>query len=141
MAFEIVWADVLAVVKDAVANAKLAAFSEPDQDVILEETECYVPETYGKLTKTLRRYWAAHVAVQTIVEPAGDGAFTSESIGSVNSSKNQPVNNPQADQGHLETAYGRTFHVLRENFMKTRIISFGIFSGGRIEGVKKDTPL
>jgi len=141
MAFEIFWVDVLAVVKDVEANAELAAFSVPDQDVILEETECYVPETYGKLTKVLRRYWAAHVAVQTIIEPAGEGANTNESIGTVNAGRNQAVNNPQADEGGLETVYGRTFHVLRDNFVKTRIISFGIFSGGRIEGVKKDTPL
>ena len=141
MAFEIIWDDVLAVVKDEDANAVLAAFSVPEQDVILEETECYVPETYGKLTKTLRRYWAAHIAVQTVVEPAGEGSNTNENIGSVNAGRNQAVNNPQADEGHLETVYGRTFNEYRTNFMKTRIIAFGLFSNNRIEGVKKDTPL
>lgn len=140
MAFEIVWNDVLAVVKDPDANAVLAAFSVPEQDVILEETECYVPETYGKLTKTLRRYWAAHVAVQTIVEPAGEGSNTNESIGSVNAGRNQAVNNPQASEGGLETIYGRTYHEYRQDFRKSRIIPFGLFSNNQVTGLGKDAP-
>lgn len=138
MAFEIVWDDVLATAKSI--KDKLALFTVAEQNIIIEEAECHVPETYGKLTKTLRRYWAAHIAEQSTLESAGEGAFTGESIGSVSSSKNQPVNNPQADQGQLETTYGRTYDYYIRKFRKHNIISFGLFSNNQLTGLGKNAP-
>ncbi len=141
MAFEIVWEDVLITAKEAVINAQLVAFTVPEQDAIIEEAECFVPETYGKLTKILRRYYAAHIAAQSLVEPAGEGANTNESIGSVSSGRNQAVNNPQADEGILETVYGRMYAEYIKDFKEHRIVAFGTFANNRLEGFKKDAPV
>ena len=135
MAYEITWEDVLATAKSI--SDKLATFTPEEQEMIIEETNCHVPETYGKLTKILRRYWAAHIAEQSTLDSAGEGAYTSESIGGITSSKNQPVNNPQADQGHLETTYGRMYYHYIEQFKQNNIVSFGIYSGGRLQGFSK----
>lgn len=135
MAFEITWDDVLATGK-AIAD-KLALFSEFEQELVIDEVNCHVPETYGKLTKTLRRLWATHVAEQSTLESAGEGAYTSEVIGSISSAKNQPVNNPSAKEYWGETHYGRGYYNYIIDFQKHNIASFGIFSGGRLKGFSK----
>lgn len=135
MAYEIVWDDVLATAK-SIAN-KLAAFTVPKQEIIIDEANCHVPETYGKLTKILRRYWAAHIAEQSTLESAGEGAYTSEVIGAISSAKNQPVNNPSAKEYWGETHYGRAYYNYIVNFKANNIVSFGIYSGGRLKGFSK----
>lgn len=135
MAYEITWAHVLATAKSI--RDKLADFTVEEQEIIIDEANCHVPETYGKLTKTLRRYWAAHIAEQSTLESAGEGAFTTESIGGVSSSKNQPVNNPQANEGHLETTYGRMYQHYIDQFKEHSIVGFGIYTGGGLKGFSK----
>jgi len=138
MAYEITWDDVLATAKSI--EDKLALFTAEEQEMIIDEANCHVPETYGKLTKILRRYWAAHVAEQSTLESAGEGAFTTEVIGSISSAKNQPVNNPTADQYWGETHYGRAYFNYIKNFKANNIVSFGIYSGGKLQGFKKNIP-
>lgn len=138
MAFEITWDDVLATAK-SIAD-KLENFTPEEQEIIIDETNCHVPETYGKLTKILRRYWAAHVAEQSTLESAGEGAYTTEVIGSISSAKNQPVNNPNAKEYWGETHYGRAYFNLIADFTKHNIVSFGIYSGGRLKGFSKHIP-
>lgn len=139
MAFEITWDDVKLTAKD-IAN-KLAAFTVEAQDMILAEANCEVPEIYGDgWTQILRRYWAAHIAEQSTLESAGEGAIVSAVIGSINSAKNQPVNNPSAEQYWGETHYGRAYFNYIEKFQKRNIVSFGIFTGGQLQGFKKNIP-
>lgn len=137
MAYEITWDDVLATAKSI--EDKLALFTPEEQEMIIDEVNCHVPETYGKLTKILRRYWAAHVAEQSTLESAGEGAYTSEVIGSINSAKNQPINNPSAKEYWGETHYGRAYFNYIVNFQTHNIVSFGIYSGGRLKGFSKHT--
>lgn len=138
MAFEITWDLVLATAKDESDN--LAAFTVPEQTIILDETYLEVPAIYGDgWTQTLRRYWAAHIAVQSMLESAGEGALTSEAIGGVSANKNQPVNNPGAKEGHLETTYGRTYFNYLENWKASRTVSFGILNNARLEGFARST--
>lgn len=134
-AYEITWDDVLATAK-AIAP-KLADFTLEEQELIIDEVNCHVPETYGKLTKILRRYWAAHVAEQSTLESAGEGAYTSDVIGAISSAKNQPVNNPNAKEYWGETHYGRAYFNYIADFRKHNIVSFGIFSGGQLQGFSK----
>lgn len=149
MAFEIVWTtDVLNLVKEADANAALAAFTVPQQDLILAEAYLEVPEFLwdkedtgsGGWTRILRTYWAAHIAVQSTIESAGEGANTSENIGSVSSSNNQSVNNPSAKEGDLETHYGRTYFNYRQKLRGRNIVAFGTVTGGQSTGFKKNIP-
>lgn len=132
MAYEITWQNVLDTAKSEAAT--LAAFSAPQQQLILDETYCAVPPVYGSWTPTMRRYYAAHIAVQSTLESAGEGAITTESIGSVSFNKNQPVNNPQADQPLLETIYGRQYWQMLTDFKDRYQVSFGVYSGGKISG-------
>jgi hypothetical protein len=134
MAYEIIWQDVLDTAKDEATN--LAAFTVPQQTMILDETYCAVPETYGDWTLI----YAAHIAVQSTLESAGEGARTSESIGGVSSNKNQPVNNPSAKESLLETTYGRQYWTYLETFKKRFTIGYGLYSNGRLTGFPIITP-
>lgn len=148
MAFEITWDNVLNIAKNPIESAKLTAFTAPQREDILLEAYLEVPEFLwdkedtgsGGWTRRLRTYWAAHIAIQSTLESAGEGAYTSETIGSVSSNKNQPVNNPNAKQGDLETHYGRTYFRYREKLAKNNIVAFGIFNSGQLKGFKKNIP-
>ena len=139
MAYSITWQDVLDTAKDEVDV--LSAFTASQQQMILDETYCFVPETYGDWTPIMRRYFAAHIAVQSTLESAGEGAYTTESIGGVSASKNQPVNNPAADQPILETIYGRQYWHMLQEYKKRFIIPFGVCgSNNVITGLPKILP-
>lgn len=140
MAYEITWEDVKNTAK--IIADKLDTFTTPQRELILEEANCHVPESYGgKWTKILRRYWAAHIAEQSTLETAGEGAITSDVIGSISASKNQPVNNPQASEPHLETTYGRMYDYYLKRFQARNIVGFGVYSQGRLQGFKKNIPV
>ncbi len=140
MAFEITWDDVKLTAK--IIADKLEDFTAPARQMILDEANCHVPESYGeKWTMILRRYWAAHIAEQSTLETAGEGAITSDVIGSISSSKNQPVNNPQASEPHLETTYGRMYDYYLRKFQSRNIVAFGVYSQGRLQGFKKNIPV
>lgn len=139
MTYEITWDDIKNTAK--FIAEKLDEFTEIQREMIINEAYCHVPETYGALTKTLRRYWAAHIAEQSTLETAGEGAITSEVIGSISSSKNQPVNNPNAHEGHLETTYGRTYQYYIDQFKSNNVVAFGTYQGGRLKGFKKNIPV
>lgn len=138
MANEITWDDVLATAKAEAED--LSTFSASEQEMILEETYCHVPDNYGCYTKILRRYWAADRAVQSLVLAAGEGAKTNENIGSVSAGQNQPVNNPTAEQGHLETTYGRSYYYYITEYRKRYTIPFGIYSAGKVSGLPHIPP-
>ena len=133
MAYEITWQNVIDTAKDE-AEA-LTAFTPEQQTLILEETYCAVPSTYGDWTPIMRRYYAAHIAVQSTLESAGEGAYTTENIGSISANKNQPVNNPQADQPLLETTYGRHYWQYLQDYKKRFVGGLGVYSGGKIHGL------
>ncbi len=136
MACEITWDEVKAVAK--VISAELEAFTTVERDLVLEEVYEEVPAIYGDpLTKILRRYYAAHVAANQLVETAGEGAFTSETIGSVVFGKNQPVNNPQASEEYYETVYGRRYESKKAKFSKRNVIAFGVCVNGDIQGLPR----
>jgi hypothetical protein len=132
MAVVIVWQDVIDIA-DAIAT-ELAAFTLDQQTAILDQVCVHVPEVYGDLTPVLQKYWAAHLANQVFTLAAGEGAETTENIGSVSASRNQPVNNPQANEGHLETTYGRTYQYYLDEFKKRHVVAFGLYSGGKVSG-------
>ena len=136
MANEITWEEVKAVAK-IIAN-DLEAFTETERTLVLEETYDTVKDVYGcPLTKVLRRYRAAHIAANQLIEIAGEGAITSETIGSVTFGKNQPVNNPTANHEELETIYGRRYYDLLEMWRKRNTVSFGVYSEGQILGLPR----
>lgn len=140
MAFEITWDDVLATAK--LIAPKLALFSVPDQTLILDEANCEVPAVYGDgWTQILRRYWAAHIAEQSTLESAGEGAIVSAVIGSISSAKNQPVNNPSAKEYWGETHYGRAYFNYIAKFKKRNIVAFGTLTGNSLDGFKKNLPV
>lgn len=132
------WDDVKAVAKSI--ETELDAIPIDEQTAILNQACVHVPEIYGGYTKPMQQYWAAHVAAQTFVLPAGEGAETTENIGSVSAARNQPVNNPHADQGHLETVYGRQYQYYLDVFKKRSTIAFGLFSNNEISGFPKGNP-
>lgn len=136
MAFEITWDDVKATAK-IIATEKLDLFTETEQDLILNEANLEVPETYGDgWTQILRRYWAAHIAEQSTLETAGEGAIVSAVIGAISSSKNQPVNNPGAKEYWGETHYGRAYFHYVEKFKKRQIVAFSTLNGGQLTTLK-----
>jgi len=133
MSNEITWDDVKAQAK-AIA-AQLALFTPTEQEIVLVEAYMRVPDIYGcPLTKILRGLYAAHIASQQMSEVAGEGALTSETIGTVSFNKNQPVNNPQAHEELYETIYGRRYSHLLEEFGKRNVIAFGVYSNGALTG-------
>lgn len=136
MGCEITWAEVVMVAK-AIAT-ELSSISVPEQLMLLEETYDYIPPIYGQpTTQIMRRYRAAHIGANWFVETAGEGAYTSEGIGSVTFNKNQPVNNPQADEEYFETIYGRRVETLLAKFNKGKTVSFGLFSAGSVSGLPR----
>jgi hypothetical protein len=151
----ITWDDVEAVAK--AVGADLATIPAPEQGDIMEQSAVYADvsiltfcggfirfagETaHLVFVKAMQANRAAHLAANRFVLAAGEGADTTESIGGVSSSRNQPVNNPQADQGFLETIYGRTFQdylvkyqKLLDEVAKRFSVSFGLYSGGSLKG-------
>lgn len=91
--------------------------------------------------KQMQANWTAHIVANTKVGPAGDGARTTEGIGGVSASQNQPVNNPTAEQGHLEYVYGRAFYTLYKDYeellneaKKRSSVAFGNYSSGSLKG-------
>jgi hypothetical protein len=137
MTFEITWDEVKDTAKDIADELEL--FTTAQRDLVLEEAYCKVPEdVYSETTtRILRRFWAAHVAANSLLDPAGEGALTSESIGSVSSNRNQPVNNPQADQYWGETLYGRAYHNKIADIKKRNQIDFGVYNCGEVSGFPK----
>jgi hypothetical protein len=136
MANEITWEEVKR--KATIIADELEAFTTEARDEVFEETYEEVPDIYGTpLTKILRWYYAAHVAANHLVEAAGEGAFTSETIGAITGNKNQPVNNPQADEEYFETIYGRRYESKLAKFRKRRIVNYGVLIGSNIEGAAR----
>lgn len=138
MALLIDWDDVVAIAK-SIEN-ELVALPVDEQTAILNMACCHVNVDYGCYTATMQAYWAAHVAATTFVLPAGEGAETTENIGTVSASRNQPVNNPQANQAHLETVYGRMYQYYLDEFRKRNVVAFGILNNGELEGFARNTP-
>ena len=152
----IVWDDVIAVAK--AAEAELAAIPVPQQNDIMLQAATYTdveirafcagfkrfigqPE-HDVYVKAMQQYRAAHLGSNINVEIAGEGAFTGISEGGITSNKNQPVNNPQADEGWLETIYGRTFDDYLKSYKraleemaKRFVVPIAVYSGGKISGV------
>jgi len=99
-------------------------------------------DAHNVYVKAMQQYRAAHLGTNINIEPAGEGGITGETIGSISSSNNQSVNNPKADEGFLETIYGRTFYDYFESYKKalaeiakTSVGTTGLFSGGKIIGL------
>lgn len=139
MAFEITWDDVKRTAK--IIKDKLDLFDVDEQNLILAEANCEVPEVYGDgWTQILRRYWAAHIAEQSTLETAGEGAIVSAVIGSISSAKNQPVNNPSAKEYWGETHYGRAYFNYIQKFREHNIVAFGTFGSGQLKGFQKNIP-
>lgn len=136
--YEITWQNILDTAKDEVVA--LTAFTLSQQELILSETYCAVPPVYGEWTTILRRYYATHVAVQSTLESAGEGAETTEVIGSVSTNKNQPVNNPSSALPMRETTYGRQYDFLSREYKNRFQGDFGVYSGGSLLGFHKIIP-
>lgn len=152
----ITWDDVIAVAK--AAETELAAISVPQQDDIMLQAATYTEveifshcagfkrfigqSQHDVYVKGMQQNRAAHLGANVNVEIAGEGAFTGISEGGITSNKNQPVNNPQADQGFLETIYGRTFYDYLESYKralgeiaKRFTAPIGLYSGGKVSGI------
>lgn len=139
MAFEITWDEVKLTAKNIAVD--LEKFTTEARNMILAEANCEVPEVYGDgWTQILRRYWAAHIATQSTLESAGEGAIVSAVIGSISSAKNQPVNNPSAEQYWGETHYGRAYFNYIQKFKERNIVAFGTFGSGQLKGFQKNIP-
>jgi len=138
MAVLITWAQVVAIASSI--EDELNALPGETQAMILNMACCHVPDVYGCYSSTMQAYWAAHIAATTFVLPAGEGAETTENIGSVSSSRNQPVNNPQANEGHLETVYGRMYQYYLDEFKKRKVLPVGVFQAGAVAGLPKIIP-
>jgi len=124
---EIVWQDVL---DTAILEAdqeslsfdpySLQNFNDNQKTMILHlaEQKCFFVR-WGILTFHGRRFYAAHKAALAITPASGEGTTGSESVGNISISKTMPVNNPSAEQGILETHFGRQYYeLLTENVNK-----------------------
>ena len=158
----ITWPEVVAIanaVKDELEDIPVAT-----QNELMEQAAAYThvkvivscsgfkrfigqPE-HDVFIKAMQMYRAAHLGANVDVDPAGEGAQTGENIGSVSLSRNQAVNNPQADQGFLETIYGRNFHDYLETYKNAlkeisehSVVGFGTFSNGKTYGMPVFPPL
>ena len=121
---EITWQDVL---DTAILEAdqegvsfdpySIQNFTENQKTMILDLTSKKVLFVrWTDLTYHGRRYYAAHKAVMSITASAGEGTISGEGIGSVSINKNQSTLNPSAEQGILETHFGRQYwELLVEN--------------------------
>jgi hypothetical protein len=138
MALLITWPDVVAIASSI--EEELNALPVETQTMILNMACCHVNADYGCYTAIMQAYWAAHVAATTFVLPAGEGAETTENIGSVSASRNQPVNNPQANEAHLETVYGRMYQYYKDEFKRNNVVAFGNVSCGVVTGFSRTTP-
>ena len=138
MALLITWDNVKSIAKSI--EDELDAIPVDEQTAILNQACCHVPDIYGCYTSPMQAYWAAHIAAKTFELVAGEGAETTEGIGSVSASRNQPVNNPQAHQEHLTTIYGRMYQYYYDEFKKRRVVAFGVVAGGRVQGLPKIIP-
>ena len=160
MALLITWADVKAIAV-AIEDA-LDAVPVPKQTEIMTDAAIHVavellPFCAGFIAfagqgahdvyvRLMQQYWSAHIASQLDVLPAGEGAETTENIGSVSASRNQPVNNPQATEPHLETIYGRTFYYYLNKYeevlkklQRSKTIAFGVMVGDELQGLPRIT--
>lgn len=80
------------------------------QEIILDEAnEDILFFRFGRFTYNARRYWATHKAMLAVTEAPGKGSHSGESIGSISVSDTLAVNNPTAEQGVLETHFGRQY--------------------------------
>jgi S-adenosylmethionine hydrolase len=97
----------------------LQNFTENQQLMILDlASKKVLIARWTDLTFHGRRYYATHKAMLAITPAAGEGTTGSESIGGVSVSKTLAVNNPSAEQGILETHFGRQYwELFTENIM------------------------
>ena len=122
----ITWDDVLLVAEEERASSEtdpsgFANISDRQKDFFIALANNVISfERYEELTYFARCYYVAHRAILSVTQAAGQGTVSSESIGGVSVSNTMPVNNPSADQGILETHFGRQYYDLKQ-IVKSRL--------------------
>lgn len=121
---QITWEDVL---NTAILEASeseldptgLNNFTDRQKEMIINEANRVVLfARWQDLTFDGRRYYATHKAMLAITIAAGQGTTSSENIGSVSVGMTMAVNNPTAEQGQLETHFGRQYYELKKIVMR-----------------------
>jgi hypothetical protein len=122
----IVWDDVLRVAKYEAQDSGIdpnviSNFPESDREWFIQEAYNFVSAVRHGFVYAyyMRVYYTAHKAVLSLTPAAGKGTTGSESIGGVSVTNTLAVNNPTAEQGVLETHFGRQYHTWREKSKKT----------------------
>ncbi len=99
-----------------------ANLTDAQKQLILDEAEEVILfSRWRTLAFDGRRYYAAHKGMLAVTAAAGQGTLGNESVGSVSVSNTMAVNNPGADQGILETHFGRQYDQLRNIAMQRNI--------------------
>lgn len=96
-----------------------ANLTDAQKQLILDESfDVVIFEKWKTLCFDGRRYYCAHKAVLAVTPPAGQGTLAGENIGAVSTSNTMAVNNPSAEQGILETHFGRQYNQLRQTIKR-----------------------
>lgn len=96
-----------------------ANLTDAQKQLILDEAfDIVIFSRWNTLCFDGRRYYCAHKGMLAVTAAAGQGTTGSENIGSVSVSSTLAVNNPTAEQGFLETHFGRQYYNLRQTIIR-----------------------